>query len=716
MEPPFDDNISLSSNSFMDENDSSVVMLAEGTTEESVDKENLEYDPLVKYVEGAFYKAKTKRMPEEQRWLQSFRNYRGRYSQDVQFRDGEKSKAFIKITKTKVLASYAQIVDILFSGQKFPLGVEPTSVTIGPNEDAVHIDPEQDKMEKQMGPEGKSGTISRQSIFETVGPYKGVLERIKDKLRSGPGKTPTSHTWEPNKEAAKNAEKKIHDQLEEADADKSLRMFIHEMCLFGTGVYKGPFHSLKEYPRWDTSGKYAPEMKPSADLNHVSIWNAYPDPDAVNMTECEFFIERHKFSKTQLRTLKTRPFFRPVSIEKAIKTGSNYQPEYWEHVLEAEDGDYVNPDINRWEVIEYWGIADKELVEQTGLKLPRQFRKQDQVQVNIWICNGQLLRLVYNPFTPARIPYYSCPYELNPYSFWGIGVADNMTDTQLVMNGFFRLAIDNAVLSSNVILDVDETLLVPGQDMKLYPGKVFRRQSGQPGQSVHSIRVDNTSQQTLLLFDKARQLADEATGMPSYSHGISGIMGVGRTASGMQMLMGAAAQNIKSVIGNLDTYLFIPLGKSMYSFNMQFDFDEKLIGDLAIVARGTTSLMRNEVRSQKIMQLLQVMGGNPAFAPYMKVDYMLRELVASLDLESDKCINDPREAAIQASIMADFMKQMGVQPGQNGSGQGTPPNGAEGVNDPMNSGTGAVPPPSDPSFSGTGGGSNIGQSPQQPVQ
>ena len=32
------------------------------------------------------------------------------------------------------------------------------------------------------------------------------------------------------------------------------------------------------------------------------------------------------------------------------------------------------------------------------------------------------------------------------------------------------------------------------------------------------------------MFDKARQLADEATGMPSYAHGIGGVMGVGRTA------------------------------------------------------------------------------------------------------------------------------------------------------------------------------------------
>ena len=29
------------------------------------------------------------------------------------------------------------------------------------------------------------------------------------------------------------------------------------------------------------------------------------------------------------------------------------------------------------------------------------------------------------------------------------------------------------------------------------------------------------------MFDKARQLADEITGMPSYAHGMTGVMSVG---------------------------------------------------------------------------------------------------------------------------------------------------------------------------------------------
>ena len=80
---------------------------------------------------------------------------------------------------------------------------------------------------------------------------------------------------------------------------------------------------------------------------------------------------------------------------------------------------------------------------------------------------------------------------------------------------------------------------------------------------------------------------------------------------------------------------------------MQFDFDPEARGDLEVKARGTESLMKNEVRSQRLLQLLQI-GNNPAVAPYLKIPVILRELGAAMDLDAEKLINDEREAFIQA--------------------------------------------------------------------
>ena len=53
------------------------------------------------------------------------------YYKDVKFRDHEKSRVFVKVTKTKVLAAYGQITDVLFSANKFPISVQETRIPEG---------------------------------------------------------------------------------------------------------------------------------------------------------------------------------------------------------------------------------------------------------------------------------------------------------------------------------------------------------------------------------------------------------------------------------------------------------------------------------------------------------------------------------------------------------------------------------------------------------
>jgi len=674
---------------------------------------NASLDGLVGWIEGRYNRSNDSRQSDETRWLTSYRNYRGLYGPDVQFTDNEKSQAFIKITKTKVLAAYAQVVDVLFAGSKFPIGIDPSYNPVGVS-GPIHFDPKEvteEKLNEMTGGEAKSSTIARPELLKNSGPLADQLSRVEDQLREGAGRTPTALTFEPAKEAARKMERTIHDQLEESEANKHLRSTAFEMCLFGTGILKGPFALQKEYPKWGEEGEYDPIFKTIPKVEAVSIWNFYPDPDARNMAEAEYVIERHRLNRSQMRALKRRPFFRGEAIEEAIEFGPNYAPHYWEDTLEDNE---ASASIERYEVLEYWGVVDAEVAEEAQLDLPDEVSESEEVQINAWICNGQVIRLVINPFTPIRIPYHSVPFELNPYSFFGIGVAENMEDTQEIMNGFMRLGVDNAALSSNLLIEIDETNLVPGQDMSVYPGKVFRRQAGAPGQAIFGTKFPNVTGECLQMFDKARQLADEATGMPSFAHGSTGVMGVGRTASGMSMLMGAAAQNIKAVVRNVDDYLLAPLGRSLFSFNMQFNFDKSIRGDLSVVAKGTESLMRNEVRSQRLLQFMQ-MTGNPSMAPFVKYDYILRELAASMDLDEDKVLNDPREAAIQAEMMAKVAALMPQQPPQGQQG------GAPSPNDPTGNGGGNIAPgnapePGAPGFTGEGGGANGGTPPPAPPQ
>ena len=672
-----------------------------------------ELSGVVNFIQDNFKRSKDWRRFDEERWLQSYRNYRGIYSPDVQFTEAERSRVFIKVTKTKVLAAYGQITDVLFARQKFPLSIEPTTLPEGITE-AVHFDPndktedaEVAREEEPQSPYGFPGDGQDLEPGDTVvslterklqlGPLEEKLSEIEG-LKEGEGLTPSSITYHPAMVAAKKMEKKIMDQLEESGASKHLRAASFECSLFGTGIIKGPFAVNKEYANWNEEGEYNPTIKTVPKVSSVSCWDFYPDPDASNMDEVTYVIERHKLSKSKLRALKERPHFRHEAIDNCIEMGEVYTSEYWEDDLKDY---YLNDHPERYEVLEYWGTMDSDVAEEHGIDLPKEFKNVDQIQVNCWVCNNFVLRLVVNPFKPTRIPYYAVPYELNPYSFFGIGLAENMDDTQTLMNGFMRMAVDNAVLSGNLLIEVDETNLVPGQDLQVYPGKIFRRQGGAPGQAIFGTKFPNVSNENMQLFDKARQLSDEATGLPSFSHGQTGVTGTGRTASGISMLMGAAAGSIKTVVKNFDDYLLRPLGESFYSFNMQFDFDSDIKGDLEVKARGTESLMANEVRSQRLLQFLQVVG-NPSLAPFAKFTSIIREIANSMGLDPDKVCNTPEEAVRQAKILQQQQPQQNLaqQQPQQPQAQGLSPNDLQGGGG-GNIGIGAAPTPMEGQFSGT---------------
>jgi hypothetical protein len=126
---------------------------------------------------------------------------------------------------------------------------------------------------------------------------------------------------------------------------------------------------------------------------------------------------------------------------------------------------------------------------------------------------------------------------------------------------------------------------------------------------------------------------------------------------------------------------------------MQFDYDSKIKGDLEVRARGTESLMANEVRSQRLMQFLGT-ASNPALAPFAKFQYIIREIAKAMDLDPDKVTNNMEEAALQAKILQEM--QMKQQP--------QPPAGVN-PNDPTGAGggtigTGQVPTPNEQGFSG----------------
>ncbi len=622
----------------------------------------------------------------ETQWTRNVNAYRGKdssspdsFSQSTQgaFRSSEISKVFIRTTTVKVKAAYAQVIEALFSDSKFPISITDTRIPEGVSEFA-HL--KTDMEPNVVAPAAPEGLGAPEGIgfegdgFETKpGSTQDNLEflgGLKDELTNEQGETVLAEgaskdggpMLKPSAELARRMEKVIHDQLEETQARTEVRKMVFEMCLLGTGIMKGPFNVDKTLHKWTEEGVYSPETVKTAKSNMVSVWDFYPDPNAETGGDMEWAIERHQMHAGQVRSLKDRPHFRNKAIDRVLMHQGNWERRSFEHTIDEDN--FTESENRLYEVLEFWGFMDKKMLEEFEIDTSNVIG--DAAQVNAWVSGNEVLRIVVNPFIPQRIPYYVVPYENDPYSLWGTGVPESMEDTQALMNGFMRLAVDNLALSGNLVFDIDDSLLVPGQEMDIHPGKIFRRQAGGQGQAIHGVSFPNTAPANMDMFRQVRQMADESTGIPSFAHGQMGVMSPTRTASGMSMLLNNASLNIKTVIRNVDDFLLKPWGEAYYRWHMQFNDRVDIKGDLEIRALGSSSMQAKEVRSNRLNTFLQL-AANPALAPLIKFSTVIRELAISMDMDPDEILNSPEEQQI-------FAQLMGVQNMQQPQGgPGAPP-------------------------------------------
>lgn len=635
---------------------------------------------LLMDIKGKQVAASNARSAKEGQWRNNLLQFRG---QDIsKFRESEHTDVSMRTTTVKVKAALAQIIEAVLSNGKFPLTIKETLVPEGVYEFA-HIheggeQPEEPEAEaapepyvSSMGFEGDGMQLKKGASFAMMGKmFEGIEEdQIPDTVMEGHG-LQGEPTIAPAKEAAKNMEKAILDQLDASRANAHLNSSVFEACILGTGAFKGPFNEYKTIPHWekDENGKrtYKPKTVLCPKVSFTSIWDLYIDPScSTDVRDAEWVIERHKMNMVEVRQLKERPLFKKEAVDALIKAGPNYT-EFDSKDAEREDKD-LNASVSRqstlWEVWEYWGYMSTDKLTDYGLKVPED--AGDYVQVNVWYSGDYVLRVTLNPFQPARIPYYVFPYERDPYSIYGTGVPEAMADQQKLLNGFLRMAVDNLALAGNLVFDVDETSLAPGQPMEIAPGQIFRRTAGAPGQAIYGIKFPSTANENLQMLNAVRQHADEATGIPSVAHGQTGISGTGRTAAGMSMLLNNASLNIKTAVRNIDENLIAPLGQALFAWNMQFNGEKhpEIEGDLEILATGASHLEMKDVEAQRLQTFLQL-SANPAIAPLIRLPTIVKRLAQVMDMQPEDILNSPEEAQFYAQLMGAQGMQQTSSPGE----------------------------------------------------
>ena len=638
----------------------SELQIVEEPVEDIDGTQDTEIQSLGSRLSDVFTEYKDARKETENEWLKDLRQFQGMYEPEVLARlneSGARSKVFVGLTRTKVMAAYSRIVDLLFQHGDSYFGIEPTPI------------PQLDPL--------KAMQMREQAVMQITAASGGMAPELNEDLIAARMSELEEEFLEAEqiiaKEAAEKMAVEIHDQLIEANAEQKLKEAILESTIFGSGAIKAgtiridrvqSYSRIQDPTTGQTGFALSQIEKAMPEVESVSIFDLYPDPYCSSLEDCEGLFRRHVLTRSQLRDLADRPGFDGDMIRYLIKHNrqGNHTEEDHEKTRRRIAGiNEYSESSNRFEVIEYWGEIDGYELEEHGVDIPEGTDLSDYFSSCVWFSGGKVIKVMLNPIQGYRVPYHIFPYERSPHQFWGTGVPRMMRDSQTTMNAATRIWIDNLALSSGPMMEVNTDLLAAGEDpTDIHPWRVFLREGGDGSMAAvrfyQPVANANGLNQIVELF---RRFADETTSLPSYTHGEQ-TRSLNKTATGISMLMGAANVALKSTIKNIDDFLLEPMVSALFHFNMEFGTNEKAKGDLKVISRGSTALIQKEVQSQRLLQFLSLVS-NPMDAALVDRNQLLRDIAQSLDIDPDEVIKS--EERLQAEQALQNQALAGAVPG-----------------------------------------------------
>ena len=631
----------------------------EGMSLEEIGDES-SVESLGQILRARFEDFRRSRVDVEDDWVEDLRAFMGQYDSETLSKingKGDRSTVYVGLTRTKVLAAFSRITDLLFQpGQSF-FSIEPTPIV------------KQPMLKRELTEQAALETMMAANTIDPMR-YDDIIQERMSELDE-----------EVKEEAGKRVEGMkdvIHDQALENNLESKMKDAIMEQVLFGTGAMKAGTLKIDKNHRWISNPEgfsLVYEESPMPEMEAVSIFDLYPDPFATSIEDMRSIFRRHIISKTQLSDLRDFPGFNEEMIEECIMmmpegnhTESNHERERRE-IANINDS---TMETGKYEVLEFWGSVNGYDLEEAGVEFSESDDMAMEYQANIWMLNDKVIKAQLNPLPGGIIPYFIFPYEKNPHQFWGTGIPRMMRDSQATMNAATRIYLDNIALSSGPMVEVNTDIMASGEDpTELYPWRVFLREGGDGNQPmVRFYQPQSNSPALVNVIELFRRFADETTALPSYTHGQTQ-SSLNRTATGISILMSNANIVLKSVIKNIDDYLTKPMIRALYDWNMTWNPDEDIKSDMRVVAKGSTALVQKEVQSQRLLQFLSLVS-NPMDAPMVDRGQLLKDIAKSMDIDPDDVIRTQEDIANEQALQQALA---GMQQG----GQGSIVNGPEGM-------------------------------------
>lgn len=626
---------------------------------------------LSSYVKRCWEATKTAKKDVEDVLYASQRQRRGVYDPEklaaIQKQGG--SDIFMRLTSTKCQAGEAWINDVLLPTNEKPWELEPTpKPELNPEIMQIIINTATNFAMQRAQETGTQ--VNPEDAFEFA---QTMRRTVENDMR------------EEAKETADRMAKVIEDQLYEGSFQKAFRQIISDCVTYKACILKGPIIVKDKCLEWKQgeAGKWEPVVyeKVTKKFKRVSPFDFYPSPECKEPND-GYIIERQLLRRQDLLKLKGVDGYSDRAIEDALKDyGRGGYKEYLASdstraTIEDKDQDVIKDSSDdQIEVLEFWGSAQGSMLKEWGLKV-----KNETNEYEIWaiLVGNYIIKAELNSNLLGKRPYYSTSYEKNPESIWGYGVPEKMIDMQNICNACIRAMVNNLAISSSPQAMVNTEAIAAGEDItSMYPFKIWQYQdkSGMLGEPIRFFQPGSNAQELLGIYEKMKAESDDNTGIPRYVHGDENVSGAGRTARGLAMLMSASAKSIKQVIKNLDDDILSPLIEYMYQYNMLYNDDDSIKGDLKIRARGALALIVKEQAENARQDFLTLATNNPTIANIVGeegIAEVLRSTMTAMDLNSNKIVPSRDELKRKMEQQQMMQQQMMLaSASQTGTGERT---------------------------------------------
>jgi hypothetical protein len=564
-------------------------------------------------------------------------------------------------------------------------------------------------------------------------------------------------------EQAKIAEDKLQEHLAQGGFYTALAEFLVDLPLFPYACIKGPTVRIKTQVKWTKDqapwtgqatgtaqqalpGPSAPPTQgpmggpltqasnqrpqqaqiakpqvvdmPIMCWERVSPFDIYWTPGVSDIADANI-IQRSRLTRAELNDLLDLPGFNTDEVRAVLdEYGRGGLVDNWDQtdaeraILESRE----DPRFNQSGLIaclEFQGNCQGRYLLEIGMDpslIPDPLR---DYFINAWLIGRHIIKVQLSPSPRKRHAYYLTSFEKVPGNPCGNGLPDLLADISSVMNATLRALVNNLSISSGPQAVINDDRLSDGEDgEQMYPWKRWHVKSDPFGnnteKAVEFFSPASNSQELLQVYMAFSGLADEHSAIPKFMTGNPPAGGLGRTASGLSMLMQNSSKILQTVASNVDRDVIDGVLSGLLDMVMLTDTDGLLTGEEKIRVLGVAVAQQRETQRARQLEFLQLTA-NPIdmqiIGPKGRAQ-VLRNVATEIGLPGENIVPSEQEMdqkEKQAQAMAAQQGMVGhamgpggqqgppAQGGQPGSPQaGGPPGGAPGGGGPPQ------PPPGQP--------------------